>query len=139
MNSDGMHCISYSPNRQHKVELIFQGEIRFGPCYYAIKIDEKLLKNRTFGSYAYWSNDSRFFAAQEWLSTDYNRGPVTRVLFFDLEKDRYAHLKILEGGFVGNFKIEDNLFIYTRETKGIRKEMEISIESIDTWISIDSI
>jgi hypothetical protein len=131
--------IYQSPNNQHKAELVYKDEIRFGPAYYSLIIDGKLLVNRIFGDHACWSKSSQYFAVQEWLSTDYAKGPITRVMLFEIENNCFVELSVLESGFVDKFSFEGKLFVYTREAKGITKEVEVDIEAVEQWKSISSI
>ena len=122
-----------SPDKRHKVELVYQSEIRFGPAYYALKIDDQLLENRIFGGCLCWSSDSKYLAAQEWLTTDYTIGPITRVLLLEIDNNKFVGLKSLDKGFVKHFVFEGNLFVYTRDAKGMAREVEVDISKIDAW------
>ncbi len=130
-----------SPDKKHKADLIYQGEIRFGPTYYTLEIDNTILKNKTFGDKLCFSNDSKYLAIQEWLTTDYVKGPITRVMLFDIDRKLYSTFKPLEKGYVQNFKFENNLLIYTRFHAGedINEEVEVDLSSISVWKSIDEI
>ncbi|WP_167882674.1 hypothetical protein [Leptospira licerasiae] len=131
--------MSLSPNKKHKYELIYDGEIRFGPPYYSLKINGKLVKNRIFGEDAKWSNDSRYLAVQEWLTIDYAEGPITRVMLFDLEMNKYITFKELEKGFVEKFKFINNNFIYVRDYGGRKRtyeEVQVDLSIIKKWYSM---
>lgn len=128
-----------SPDKCHQAELVYQSDIRFGPAYYSLKIDDRLLANRIFGNCLCWSSDSKYLATQEWLTTDYAVGPITRVLLLEIDNSKFVGLKSLDKGFVNNFVFEGNLFIYKRAAKGITREVEVDISAIDTWEPIFSI
>ena len=76
--------MSLSPDGRYKAVLEYEGEVRFGPSYCRLELNGKPLSGRIFGEVLCWSDDSRYLALQEWLSTDYGKGPVTRVLLIAL-------------------------------------------------------
>lgn len=41
--------MSISPNGKHKAQLNYVGEIRFGPAYFRLELDGKILPGRLFG------------------------------------------------------------------------------------------
>ncbi|WP_155724812.1 hypothetical protein [Stutzerimonas stutzeri] len=127
--------MSKSPNGTHTATLHHSGEIRFGPEYYELSIDYHLLKGQLFGSALAWSQDSRYLAAQEWLTTDYGAGPVTRAVIFDLEHGTYASLKITDKGFAQDFIFSGEVFIYKKHfhARGEVAEVEVSLANIKNW------
>jgi len=122
-----------SPDKLHTAELVYESEIRFGPAFYSLSIDHRLLNNRIFGNCLCWSFDSKYLATQEWLTTDYSEGPITRVLLIDIDRNRFVPLKNLHKGFVNGFTFENNLFVYTRDAGGMVQEVEVNISDINTW------
>ncbi|TGL62022.1 hypothetical protein [Leptospira sarikeiensis] len=131
--------MSISPSKQHRYELIYIDEIRFGPPYYSLKINGKLLRNRIFGEVAKWSNDSRYLAVQEWLTIDYAEGPITRVMLFDMEANKYTTFKELEKGFVEKFRFINDQLIYLcdyNNRKRTNEEVRIELGSIKKWYSM---
>jgi hypothetical protein len=42
----------------------------------------------------------------------------------------------LEKGFVDKFSFEDSLFVYMRKAKGILREVEVDIRTVDQWKNI---
>ncbi|WP_010515132.1 hypothetical protein [Leptospira licerasiae] len=130
--------MSFSPNKQYKYELIYEGEVRFGPPYYSLKLNNKSVKNRTFGEEARWSNDSRYLAIQEWLTIDYVEGPITRVMLFDMQTRKYITFKELDKGFVEEFKFVNNQLIYINHYYGIKtiEEVKLELSSINKWYSM---
>lgn len=122
-----------SPNKLHKIALVYLSEIRFGPAYYSLQIDGQVIANRIFGDCFCWSSDSKYLAVQEWLTTDYGMGPITRVFILEIENKRFVGLKNLDKGFVQDFVFEGSTFVYKRDVKGIVGEVEVDIGTIDTW------
>ncbi len=127
-----------SPDGNHKAELKYECEIRFGPAYYSLSIDGTKISNRIFGHSIKWSKNSRFLATEEWLTTDYQKGPITRVTLFDIKLQRQSEFKTIEKGFAGEFHFEGDLLIYKKHFhgKGVIKEVEVNIASIKNWKEI---
>ena len=123
---------------KHRVEKIFEDEIRFGPAYYRLKIDDKMVPDRIFGEPLKWSDDSRLLAAQEWLTTDYQKGPVTRAVLIDVEAWSIAPLKVAEKGFAEEFRFEGLRFVYRKKFlgSGEETETEVHVPSINNWSSL---
>lgn len=127
--------MSKSPNGLHNAELNYQGEIRFGPEYYTLSLDSVSVKGMTFGGELQWSEDSRYLAAEEWLSTDFGTGPVTRAVIFDLEQGCFSTLKTIDQGYAQSFCFAGNSFIYKKNFQGRGQivEVEILITDIHNW------
>jgi hypothetical protein len=79
-----------SPDHKHDAHFIYEGDIRFGPSYFKLEIDGKEIKGRIFGNVFCWSEDSRYLAVQEWLTLDYQHGPITRVVLIDIEAGKLS-------------------------------------------------
>ena len=129
------NIVVFSPNGSHTANLLYSGEIRFGPPYYSLTIDELSFKNRVFGRSCLWSPDSRFFAVQEWESTNEGQGPKTRLLSIDVEQKRECVLSRAEQGFIIPKKFEGDKLVYTKEYpgKGIVNEFEIAFLTLNRW------
>ncbi|MDX1366815.1 hypothetical protein [Pseudomonas sp.] len=127
--------MSKSPNGTHTAVLHYGGEIRFGPEYHELSIDSYLLKGKLFGSVLAWSQDSRYLAAQEWLTTDYGTGPITRAVIFDLARSLYAPLKKTDKGFAQDFIFRGEAFIYKKHfhARGEVVEVELNLTDIRNW------
>jgi len=130
--------VVFSPNGSHKANLLYMGEIRFGPAYYSLTIGELSFMNRVFGRSCLWSPDSRFCAVQEWETTSEGKGPQTRLLLIDIEQRRECILSRAEQGFINPKKLEDNKLIYTKEYpgKGVVNEFEIEFVTLNRWKSL---
>lgn len=132
--------MSKSPNSAHTAELHYKGEIRFGPAYYELSIDGSPLKGKLFGSPLAWSQDSRYLAAQEWLTTDYGKGPITRAVLFDLQQDVFAPLKVADEGFAQDFTFSGSVFVYRKHFQGRGEiiEAELNLANIRNWQGLGS-
>jgi hypothetical protein len=129
-----------SPNGKHQANLIYAGEMRFGPPYFRLEIDGEPVPNRIFGNRLCWSGDSRCLATGERLTTDfqYQAGPITRVLLIDLEEKRASAFRKIGKGFAENFRFQENKFICARRyyDTGEITGAEVEISSIGNWKSI---
>ena len=127
-----------SPNQKHEARLSYEGEIRFGPPYFRLELNGKVLPGRLFGKEVCWSDDSKYLAAEEWLTTDYQIGPITRVLLIDVETNRYSEFKVIEKGFAEDFRFARDTFIYRKHFYGTGQvtEAEVDISRIINWKKI---
>lgn len=124
-----------SPNKEHGFNFIFEGEIRFGPTYYKIELDGKLITSRIFGFEFKWHPESKYLALQEWLTTDYKIGPITTLTLIDMNNKNYARISKADKGFIKPIKFENDLIIFEKEyfTSGKKVEFEININEIKNW------
>jgi hypothetical protein len=127
--------ISTSPDNEHNVILEYLNEIRFGPPYYSLRIDEIFLGKRIFGDSYLWSPDSRFFAIQEWETISEGCGPKTHLLLIDVEAERECVISRAEKGFIVPRKFEYDKLIYIKEYFAPRTtaEFEIGFLSLARW------
>lgn len=124
-----------SPGNVHGFDFIFDGEIRFGPNYYKVKLDGKIIENRIFGFEFKWHPESKYLALQEWLTSDYQKGPITALTIIDLKTRKFAKISIAEKGFIKPLKFENELIIFAKEylASGKTVEYEINYERIENW------
>ncbi|MBI2207484.1 MAG: hypothetical protein HYU41_26940 [Candidatus Rokubacteria bacterium] len=124
-----------SPDGRHHARLSLAGEIRFGPVYYRLTIDDVELTDRIFGDSLRWSEDSRLLAAQEWRSTDHERGPTTRVALFDAQRRRHAALPDVRAGFVEHFRFAGPTLTYRQRFYAAQTTGDASatITAIERW------
>ena len=127
-----------SPDGKHRAELTYDGEIRFGPVYYTLGLDGLKIRGRIFGQPLKWSDDSIYLATQEWLTIDYQQGPITRIALFDIPNKLISEFKTIVKGYAEQFVFEGNILIYRKsyQGEGIIKEVEVNISKIDNWKSI---
>lgn len=116
-----------------KFELIEAGEIRFGPRFFNLKINEQQLNNRIFGEEIYQSSEDRYVALQEWLTTEYTQGPITRPFIIDRRNLTFTTLSNGKRGFAGEFEIVDGIFTYSQMNKGlgITKVFECTLSQLN--------
>lgn len=124
-----------SPGNVHGIDFIFNGEIRFGPTYYKVKLDGKIIENRIFGFEFKWHPESKYLALQEWLTTDYQKGPITALTIIDLKTRKFAKISKAEKGLIKPLKFENELIIFAKEylASGKTVEYEINYERIENW------
>lgn len=131
--------VSISPNDSHKAVLEYANEIRFGPAYYYLKVDDISFSGRVFGISFLWSPDSRFFAVEEWKSTSEVMGPKTQLLLIDLETRRECALSWADHGFIIPKQFEGSKLIYVKQYfgKGVENEFEIEFLPLTRWKDIE--
>ena len=124
-----------SPNKKHAFDLIFEGEIRFGPTYYKLKLDGKLIENRVFGFEFIWHPNSTFLALQEWSTIEYKKGPITTLTLVDFQNMKLAKISTAEKGFIKPIKFETNSIIFEKQylANGKIVEYEINLTEINNW------
>ena len=124
-----------SHDKKHSFDLIFEGEIRFGPTYYKIKLNGQLIAKRIFGHEFKFHPNSTFLALQEWLTTDYRKGPITALTLIDLETGKFARISTAEKGFIKPIKFDNGIIIFEKEylASGKIGEYEIKLDEIKNW------
>ena len=124
-----------SPDNEHRVTLEYLNEIRFGPPYYSLRIDDIFFGKRIFGNSYLWSPDSRFFAIQEWETTMEGAGPQTHLLLIDVHAKRECILSRAEKGFIIPQKFETTKLIYVKEylASHTARDFEIEFLSLNRW------
>jgi len=127
--------VSTAPDNSRKAVLDYANEIRFGPGYYFLKAGDISFDGRVFGNAFLWSPDSRFFAVQEWESTNEPQGPKTRLLLIDVDTRRECALSRADGGFIVPKRFEADKLIYTKKYPGTGTENEFEIEflTLNRW------
>jgi hypothetical protein len=118
----------------HIITLMEKGEIRFGPPYFDLLIDNAKLINKTFGMNI-WMLDDYLFGAEEWLTTSEQNGPLTRLVLFNLKQMKCSTMKQIHG-FPELVRIESSYLIYSRREKNLSKEVEVAFEEITNWSPI---
>lgn len=124
-----------SPGKAHGFAFIFEGEIRFGPTYYKLKLDGELINNRIFGFEFKWHPEAKYLALQEWLSTDYQKGPFTALTLVDLKTRTFARISKAEKGFIKPLRFENDLIVFEKEYLSIGKKTEfvIDLSEVQNW------
>lgn len=124
-----------SPKKNHSFDFIFNGEIRFGPEYYKLKLNGKVIPNKIFGFEFKWHPNSKYLALQEWLTTDYKEGPITILTLIDLDHRKFTSISKAKKGFVKPLKFEDNHLFFETEYLDIGKKTkhQICLDEIGNW------
>jgi hypothetical protein len=123
-----------SPNLSIVGQLKYEHEIRFGPRYYTLHIQNLgFLKSRIFGHSFLWSSNSRYLAIQEWMTTKESEGPWTRLLLIDFQTGKGKWLSGAKDGFIRPIKFEDEKIVYEKESKHTTTEYEIDTTSLSDW------
>src|SRR4029450_1152494 len=91
---------SPSPDSQHTAHFVYSGEIRFGPPYFSLAVDDHIFLERIFSDAHLWSPSSTLLAVQEWLTLDYSEGPITALMLIDLSRGRGASVARVTKAFV---------------------------------------
>jgi hypothetical protein len=124
------HEVIYSPDRKHRFRFANIDEIRYGPQYGKVIFDEIPLP-LDYGMNFLWSEDSKFLALQQWLSTSASKGPHTRIALIDTQNMRMSFFKSLRG-FTEPKSIENGRLIYQEAGKAY----EVDITSASNWKDI---
>ncbi|MCG7563089.1 hypothetical protein [Pseudoalteromonas sp. McH1-42] len=126
--------------RKSKVQyqLNYKSEVKFGPAYYSLEIEGHKVPTFYYGFERSELLGGRYLAIQEWLTTDYRKGPKTRVAIFDLEKKLVSRLEIVEKGFVSDFRLTEKIFSYRRTYYANARvvDQEVDWDSIEKWSDI---
>ena len=115
----------------HLITLTGKGDIRFGPSYFDLWIDNAKLDNRNFGR-SIWLLDDCLFGAEEWLTTSERIGPLTRLVIFDLSKMKCVPFSRISG-FPKDVKIASGNIKYIRDEYKSKKETLVPLNSKTKW------
>ncbi len=124
-----------APDKSRAAVLTYVGEIRFGPPYYSLGIGEIDFGERIFGNSSLWSNNSRFFAIQEWLSTQERSGPRTLLIVVEPAAGRECIVSGAEHGFIEPKAFESQQIIYVKNyfAPGVQREFESNFLDLPRW------
>ena len=101
MDTGGTDIRTLSPDGTQEAVLEIAGEIRFGPMYFRLRVQNRQFSTRIFGETVVWSPDSRFLLVQEWHTTSERAEPQTTLLVaFDFVEGRECVLAKAAQGFV---------------------------------------
>lgn len=128
------NLILVSPNSVRRAVLSYISEIRFGPPYYHLTVDELDLGGRVFGDAAAWSEDDRFLAVQEWHNTKESLGPRTSLLILDFPNYQQWSSTVF-AGFYEPKKWREHHLLYDEVDLGQKRmtPREIDANLIDAW------
>lgn len=109
---DSFNITSPSPNTQHTAHFVASGEIRFGPLYYSLSVDDYAFDQRIFGDAHLWAPSSKLLAVQEWLTLDYAEGPITALVLIDLVHGRETVIARATKAFIVPEEFNDSTIVY---------------------------
>lgn len=145
-----MDKVITSPDKQHKLELClvdyYSPEYvpvradNFIP-YYKLKIDDILIKRRYFKDIYLVTENVEFFVIAEWYLQVYSlaalktalTGPNNRLVIFDFHKKTCGVLSVNIGGDITPKAFEDDKIIYTKNNKGLIRELEVDVSQVK-WV-----
>lgn len=116
--SSPFDIVSPSPDMRHRARLAFSGEVRFGPPYYVLSVDDDTFAQRIFGGAHLWSPQSDLLAVQEWLTLDYSEGPITALVLIDVRLRREVSVARATKRFIVPEAFEGALIVYREEHGG---------------------
>jgi len=125
-----------SPDGQHRLTLVWESEIRFGPAFYRATLDGQELPGRAFGSECSWSPDSRHLGLELWNSTSEREGPDTSLFLIRVHDLHYSDRPRVRRGFVAGIRFDGGRVLYAKDhsaTLGTLEEFEMSLEAIRDW------
>jgi hypothetical protein len=127
--------VEASPDGRHEAHLVYEADVRWGPPYYRLRLDGQPLAGRHFGRPLRWSPDSRYLAAQEWLTTDYEKGPITRAVLFDITRQRWAALPATHKGFAESFEFAGDRLSYREHfpASAAHSDVAIDVATLGGW------
>jgi hypothetical protein len=132
---ESFNITSPSPDARHTARLFMAGEIRFGPLYYALSVDDYSFGERIFGDVHLWSRSSAFLAVQEWLTIDYSAGPITALVLIDVRLRRTATVARATKRFLVPASFEDSILVYRKENAGhgVVEHFNVDVTEITEW------
>ena len=94
-----------------------------------------MVTDKIFGFEFKWHPESKFLALQEWLSTDYKKGPITCLTIVDLEKRLFAKISKADKGFIKPLEFQNDLIVFEKDflATGKKVEYEINLNEINNW------
>jgi len=133
-----------SPDGSHDAELIYAGEIPFGPQYFKLRIDGRSFGSRIFGGGALWSPDSKIVVLTEWHTSDRKLGPITSLLLIRPDEWTYAGFPRIDKGFASaDYFLGDSLVlrhsdrIFTGGSYVVQRETDLA--KIDDWMPLPAV
>lgn len=138
MTDDSLHPQHPSPDGNHRVELTYEHELRFGPAFYRLEIDGFDFGERYFWRHVAWSPDSRFVVLPESTGRYNSHGQdywqYNQLVVFDVVNRQEAKLSEFDKGWIVPRNIEANVVLYYKEPKPhLRYEFERDLATVTQW------
>lgn len=117
-----------SPDGKHHAALTYINEIRFGPAWFSLEVDDYSFGDRTFGGKGVWSSDSSIFCVTEWDTSDRSRSgvPTTWLVGIRVADMHVVTFQHVEHGFVYPQKFRNKSLVVEASTS-------YSIDSQRDW------
>jgi len=135
--------VTKSPDGRHEAELIYAGEIPFGPQYFNLRIDQRSFASRLFGYGLLWSPDSSMIVLTEWHTSDREKGPITSLILIRPDDWTYSRFPIIEKGFASADYFVDNSLVlrhsdrlFTGGSYVVQRETDLA--TIRDWKPFDT-
>jgi hypothetical protein len=127
-----------SPDTLHIAHFSYGGEIRFGPPYFSLSVDNYSFGQRIFGDVHLWSSSSNLLAVQEWLTLDYSEGPITALVIIDLQLGRAVTLERVVKAFLVPLAFEGSKIVYRKDYAGNEgtEQFEADTAKLVEWRAI---
>lgn len=129
-----------SAGGDHTAQFLYASEIRFGPAYYMVELDGRLLRKHLFGKHYFgeaclWSADSRYLALSEWRSLSEARGLDTQLVVIDILAQHECATGRMRGGFAAPVRFEGSTLVYTRRSfdNELRAHVDTCIVDLAAW------
>jgi hypothetical protein len=130
---DAFNINAPSPDGRHRALLAFSGEVRFGPAYYVLAVDEHPFGERIFGDAHLWSPSSDLLAVQEWLTLDYSAGPITALVIIDVVGRREVTVARATKRFLVPEGFQGATLTYREDHAGGSARFELDTTAITDW------
>ena len=126
---------SPSPDAQHIAHFAYSGDIRFGPPYFSLSVDDYSFGQRIFGDAHLWSASSKLLAVQEWLTLDYSEGPIISLVLMDFHLGREVTVEQVIKAFLVPVALEDLKIVYRKDRAGNEgtQRFEVDIAKLTEW------
>ena len=123
-----------SPDGKHSITFTYEGEIRFGPKYWNVAVDNILIKKRIFGTEHRFSPDSKFVALQEQEYVN-SESIVTYLVLIDLITKKITRLSKAADGWLLPLDLGQDKVIYNKfyPADGRTVEYEMDTTTISIW------
>ena len=67
------------------------------------------------------------------MTTDYQKGPITRLFLIDFGANEFSEFKTIDQGFVENIALSGDELIYQKRYTGKTQEVSVDLQSIKNW------
>jgi hypothetical protein len=127
-----------SPDGLHQIVLQYVAEIRFGPAYYSLTIDDIHFGDRLFGEEAVWAPDSSIACVTEWHTIDYEAGPITSLLLVRPASRTFSAFPKVQKGFATPLRFIGSTLVLQHKDEWYRNGhvtavRETDLERITDW------